>query len=337
MGIECGSQIAICDVPIRLDTYKGCTHGCRYCFVKRCVDISDVKPLNCIKQLKSFIGGGRTKITNWCDWDIPLHWGGMSDPFQPCEKKYRISRKALEVFEETGYPFIVSTKGALIADSEYLGIIENCNAIVQVSMIAPRYDSIEQGCPTYEERLRMLEKIAPNCKRLIVRIQPYTTDVLRDVLGNIPRLADSGAYGIIIEGMKSVKKVGNMVKVGGDYAYPSDVLRSHFQMIRDKAHENGLAFYSGENRLRSMGDSLTCCGCDGVDGFKANRYNLSHILNGDDVEPTDRMRQKTTGSAFRAIMQNSVAGKICDNSSMVEMMESDTYTKSFMAILSSDK
>lgn len=41
---NCGSQCWLCDMPIRFDTYKGCTHGCKYCFVQRNgkYDISNV-------------------------------------------------------------------------------------------------------------------------------------------------------------------------------------------------------------------------------------------------------------------------------------------------------
>ena len=30
MGIDCGSQVVLCEYPIRLDTYEGCSHDCRY-------------------------------------------------------------------------------------------------------------------------------------------------------------------------------------------------------------------------------------------------------------------------------------------------------------------
>ena len=40
---DCGSQIVLCDVPIRFDTYKGCSHGCKYCFVYRKYNISKIK------------------------------------------------------------------------------------------------------------------------------------------------------------------------------------------------------------------------------------------------------------------------------------------------------
>lgn len=32
---ECGTQCWLCDVPIRYDTYKGCSHLCSYCFAQR--------------------------------------------------------------------------------------------------------------------------------------------------------------------------------------------------------------------------------------------------------------------------------------------------------------
>ena len=88
---SCGSQIILCEVPIRFDNYVGCSHGCKYCFVTRKADISQVKLGESTQALREFIAGKRTTDTQWCDWNIPLHWGGMSDPFQPAELQYRRS------------------------------------------------------------------------------------------------------------------------------------------------------------------------------------------------------------------------------------------------------
>lgn len=76
MGIACGSQVIFCDLPVRLDTYTGCSHGCRYCFVKSKKDITVIKPEHCASHLKNFINGQRSGEVAWCDWNIPLHWGG---------------------------------------------------------------------------------------------------------------------------------------------------------------------------------------------------------------------------------------------------------------------
>ncbi len=52
----CGSQIVICDLPIRFDTYFGCTHQCKYCFaVKKNYKMKDVQKNETHKRLIDII------------------------------------------------------------------------------------------------------------------------------------------------------------------------------------------------------------------------------------------------------------------------------------------
>lgn len=310
--ISCGSLIVCCDSPVRLDNYKGCSHGCKYCFANTKRSIDDIKPMNSIKGLKSFIEGKRSKLTNWCDWDIPLHWGGDSDPFQPCEKIFGLSYKILEVFKETKYPFIVSTKGKIIAEDKYLDLLKDCNAVVQISMVSPQFDKLEPGAPTYEERMEMLKKLAPNCRRLIVRHQPYVREAKDEIIKNLPRLKEAGVYGIILEGIKYYKKKSGFIKIGRTYMYPEDVLRYDFAQIKEEAHKNGLVFLSGEERTRDMGDSLTCC-CGELEGFKFNMANIYHMDENGNIPYTDKMKEKGTASVFRALKQGTIHNRFCDS------------------------
>lgn len=305
----CGSQIVLCDVPVRFDTYKGCSHACKYCFVQRKADITEIYKNETVKALKNFIKGERTNQTNWCDWNIPLHWGGMSDPFQPIEKVHRLSYECLKLFAETQYPFIVSTKGKLIVEPEYIELLSKCNCVVQISMVCSQYDVMEKGCPTYEERLEMVRKLSPAVKRVNVRIQPYMTQVYKDVKNNMKRVAEAGAHGVILEGMKFASKKKGLVKVGGDYCYPKDVLESHFISLKKEAHKYGLKFYCGENRLRTLGDAMCCCGIEDMEGFKGNTYNLCHILNGKEYEVTEAMKKNGSATVFRNLLQDSVKSR----------------------------
>lgn len=240
----------------------------------------------------------------WCDWKIPLHWGGLSDPFQPAEIRYRNSYECLKIFAKTHYPFVVSTKGKAIIREEYLKLLAQCNCVVQISMVCSKYDILEQGAPTFEERLNMVQVLSSVVKRVNIRIQPYMTEVFEDVLSNISRFKSAGAYGIIIEGMKFAKKKTGLVKVGADYVYDQALLERHFTKLREEAHRCGMAFYVGENRLRSMGDNLTCCGIDGLDGFQPNEFNLCHMLNGAQVSPTKAMDVAGSGICFQALGQS---------------------------------
>lgn len=299
----CGSQIVICDLPIRFDTYFGCTHQCKYCFaVKKNYKMKDVQKNETHKRLIDFIKGKRDGYTAWCDWDIPIHWGGMSDPFQPIEKKMRESYKCLEVFKETQYPFVVSTKGKLIATDEYLDLIKQCNCVIQISLVCPEFDIIELGAPKFVERLDIIKKISPH-KRVNVRVQPYMIEYHDSIIKSLEKFAEAGAYGIIVEGFKFKKAKKGTVKVGGDSVYPVAALKPKFAQLKENAHKLGMKFYSGENRLRSMGDDLCCCGIDGLKGFKGNSFNVNHIINGGEFEITPAMKKPGCAMAFKSLQQ----------------------------------
>lgn len=51
---DCGSQVVLCDVPVRFDTYKGCSHLCKYCFVQRKKDITDIEKRRNCKSIAEF-------------------------------------------------------------------------------------------------------------------------------------------------------------------------------------------------------------------------------------------------------------------------------------------
>ena len=319
---DCGSQCWLCDLPVRFDTYKGCSHGCKYCFVQRNgkYDISKIETREGEKALKDWIAGKRIKETNWCDWDIPLHWGGVSDPFQPCEKVKRMSYNALKIFAQTKYPFVVSTKGKLIAEPEYIDLLKECNCVVQISIVCSKWDILEPGAPTFAERLEIIRKVSPNVKRVIVRIQPYMCEVFKDVYENLAAFRDAGAYGVIVEGMKFDKKNPGLVKVGADWTYPLGRIESDIKRLKERAHSLGLAFYSGENRTRHLGDNLCCCGIDGLDGFTPNTYNLNHIARGEKIQPTEKMQEVGTARVFAAIRQSTVYVRQLNNESFSSEM-----------------
>lgn len=169
--IRCGSQCLTCDYPIHMDTYKGCGHGCVYCYVKHKYSIADVQPIDTRKSLRNFVNGGRNFETKWCDWDIPIHWGANSDPFQPAESIHRKSLECLKIFAETGYPVIISTKNpGMLLDPEYSMLLERCRAVLQVSMACDRYDKLEPGAPTFQSRLEAVRGLRDISTKLGVAV-----------------------------------------------------------------------------------------------------------------------------------------------------------------------
>jgi hypothetical protein len=302
----------------------------------RKIDISDIAKGEGIEALRNFINGKRNMECAWCDWDIPLHWGGMSDPFQPIELKYRKSLESLKLFAETQYPFVVSTKNKLIATDEYLDLIKQCNCVVQFSAVCSEYNRIEKGASTFEERIKAAKKIS-KYKRVIIRVQPYMLGVYNNILRNIDYFHDAGVYGVVFEGMKYFHKKENTVKLGNDYVYQSELLREHFTVFKQKLHGLGMKFYSGENRLRSIGDDLCCCGIDGL-GWKVNTANLNHYLfDRENYKFTDAMRTSAGNGCFSSINQDTKAKKTLKEHTFEEIMNLYSRSSKFLKILLPDK
>jgi len=325
--IIAGSQIILCDLPCRLDTYTGCTHGCKYCFAPKREgtrkEFTNVRKESCTKSLYDHIvNKKRNAATNWCDWDIPIHWGGMSDPFQPIEKKYKESYNCLKIFAETGYPFVVSTKGVMIVEEEYLDLLKASNGAVQISMASSKYDEMESGTGGYQKRFDILKKLSTNSKRLIIRVQPYIREVKDDILANIKKWSEQGVYGVAFEGIKFSKKVKGFVKKGTEFLYPADLLKKDFVEFREACHENGMQFLSAENRLRYMGDSLCCCGVEGLEGFRTNKANLNHFLfDKSGVEWTDKMKEEKNQIVFQVLMQTKAGTEYLKHRTYKDVME----------------
>lgn len=229
----------------------------------------------------------------------------MSDPFQPLEAKTGWSYDCLKLFAKTKYPFVFSTKGAIIGTPKYLNLLKECNVVSQISLCAPSYDSLEPNAPTFEERLEIATKLVPVSKRVIIRIQPYTPFILDTVLEYLPEYAKRGIYGIVIEGMKFLSMRKGLEKMGGDYVFNVNTLKKDFTAIRSIVHKVGLHFFCGENRLRYMGDDLCCCGCNGVEGMKVNTANLNHFLyDKQNMQFNERMNKVDSVQVFKAFSQN---------------------------------
>ena len=117
----------------------------------------------------------------------------------------------------------------------------------------------------------------------------------------------------------SQRKAG-LVKVGGDFVYQYDDIKKDFLELKQKCHSIGLKIYAGENRIRSLGDSLTCCGVDGLSSFRPNTFNLNHILNGDKVLPSPQQKIDGTAGCFQSLFQDSLRARMCAKNSFADWM-----------------
>jgi DNA repair photolyase len=108
------------DVPFdrSINPYQGCEHGCVYCYARPAHAYLGLSPgldfetrIFAKHEAAALLRAALAAPRYECD---PIAIGGNTDPYQPVERELRITRGIIEVLQETGHPFTIITKNALI-------------------------------------------------------------------------------------------------------------------------------------------------------------------------------------------------------------------------------
>jgi DNA repair photolyase len=105
--------------PLAANLYRGCSHGCIYCYVpqtikeKRDVFAAQPRPR---KDVLKFLEKDARKYRG-DDREILLSF--TSDPYQPLEMGLGLTRRAIEIFIENKLRFTILTKGGMSASRDF--------------------------------------------------------------------------------------------------------------------------------------------------------------------------------------------------------------------------
>ncbi|HTV85477.1 MAG TPA: PA0069 family radical SAM protein [Dyella sp.] len=101
-----------------MNPYRGCEHGCIYCFARPTHSYLNLSPgLDFETKLRAktnFAQVLRAELTKPGYVVSPINIGSSTDPYQPIEKRWRITRAALEVLAQCRHPCVIVTKNALV-------------------------------------------------------------------------------------------------------------------------------------------------------------------------------------------------------------------------------
>ena len=101
-----------------INAYRGCEHGCSYCFARpthaylgHSAGIDFERDIyvktNAVEALRAELAARNYRPK-------PIAMGTNTDPYQPAERKHKLTRGILEVMLETKHPVMITTKSALI-------------------------------------------------------------------------------------------------------------------------------------------------------------------------------------------------------------------------------
>ena len=173
-----GNEGDKCQYPTRLDTYGcGCQHDCKYCYAKSllsfrgfwdaenpsCADIEAVRKL--IKTLPK---------------DEVVRLGGMTDCFQPIEAEKHITYETIKALNEAGIEYLIVTKSALVADDEYIKILDKDLAHIQITVttLNDKIASVYEKASPPSERIKAILKLQDAGFDIAIRLSPFIPEFM---------------------------------------------------------------------------------------------------------------------------------------------------------------
>jgi DNA repair photolyase len=136
--------------------YKGCTHGCAYCYApslthdeRKWGRYVDAK-VNAPEILERELRGLRKD---------QVFLSSASDPYQPVEAKYGITRRCLQVLLRNGFPVSILTRSPLVLrDLELIKKFDWVKVGMSITTVPVR--EFEPGVPPLQRRIATLKKLA---------------------------------------------------------------------------------------------------------------------------------------------------------------------------------
>lgn len=225
-----------------INAYRGCEHGCAYCFARpthsylgHSAGIEFERDIyvkvNAVELLRRELADKRYKPR-------PIAMGTNTDPYQPAERKHRLTRGILELMLETRHPVTICTKSALVVRDldilkplAELGLARVALSITSMDHILSR--KLEPRASTPEKRLEALRLLSESGIPTIVMAAPMIP-AINDM--ELERILDAAAaQGAKSAGMVLLRLPGEVRDVFREWLlrhYP-DRMRHVLSLVRD--------------------------------------------------------------------------------------------------------
>lgn len=111
-----------------------------------------------------------------------VRMGGLTDCFQPIEEKLRVTYETIKCLNEHHVPYLIVTKSPLVANDEYLKILDKDLAHIQFSLTFTNDDlyrkiAIEKA-PLPSKRIEAIEKLESCGIDTCIRLSPYIPEFI---------------------------------------------------------------------------------------------------------------------------------------------------------------
>jgi DNA repair photolyase len=193
-----------------VNPYRGCSHGCVYCFARNThtyldLDAGDDFDRQIIVKINiADVLARELRRPTWTHEPVAL--GTNTDPYQRAEGRYRLMPGIIAALAGSGTPFSILTKGTTTRrDLPLLGVASRAVPVSMGVSIALTDETIqaalEPGTPTPRARLDLVRAIVEAglpCQVLVAPILPMITDSDEQLDHTLGEIAAAGATGATV-------------------------------------------------------------------------------------------------------------------------------------------
>lgn len=195
------------DIPFdrSINSYRGCEHGCIYCFARPTHAYQNLSPgldfesrLFAKPDAAALLRAELGKRGYDCR---PIAMGTNTDPYQPIEQRFNITRQVLEVLSEFDHPLTITTKSARVCRDIDLLAPMAARGLAAVMMSVTSLDpaiarTLEPRASTPPARLRAIRRLSAAGVPTFVSISPVIPAITdHEVEAIVAAAADAGAVG----------------------------------------------------------------------------------------------------------------------------------------------
>ena len=189
-----------------INPFRGCEHGCVYCFARPTHAYHDLSP-GVDFESRLFVKPDAAKLLHAAlsrpGYDCaPIALGTNTDPYQPIEDRWRITRSIVELLVETKHPFTITTKSDrvlrdldLIAPAAHEGLVAVAISVTSLDPAVSR--TLEPRAPSGRKRIAAIKALNDAGVPTLLAVAPV-----------IPQITDHELESIVEAGARAGARAG---------------------------------------------------------------------------------------------------------------------------------
>ena len=244
-----------------INAYRGCEHGCVYCFARPTHAFHDLSP-GLDFETKLFTKPDapallRAELSKRGYTVAPIAMGTNTDPYQPIESDWKITRGCVEILRETRHPLTITTKSnrvvrdiGLLAPMAELGLVAVAISVTSLDPAIAR--TLEPRAPHPEKRLAAVAALNAAGIPTFVSISPVIPAITDHEMEHIiERAAEAGARAAFFIPVRLPHEVAPLFRDWLDAHFPERAgkVMATIQSIR-QGRDNDPGYFT---RMRGFG------------------------------------------------------------------------------------